>query len=65
LLAVIRRHTRTLGIDAPPALKAPEALIPHPEARNPAAATPRLARFEIEEPLEDRRGAGPIGFALA
>jgi hypothetical protein len=65
LLAVVRRHTGTLGINAPPAFEAPEALVADAQARDPEAAAPHIAGLEVEEAFEDRRRPGPVGLAFS
>ena len=52
-------------IDAPPALEAPEALLPDAQSRNTAARATRVAGLEIKEALEHRFRPGAVGLALA
>jgi hypothetical protein len=65
LFAVARRETGTLGINSPPALEAPEALVSHPEPWDAPATSARIAGLEVEETLEHRGCAGAVGLALA
>jgi hypothetical protein len=65
LLAVVRRHTGTLRIDPPPALEAPEALVPYPKARDAEAAPSHFTGLEVEEALEDGGRPGSVGLAFA
>src|SRR5437867_12669536 len=62
--AVRVAQTSPLGIEAPPALEAPEALLGHPQARDPGAGAPELASFEVEKALEARGLSGAVGRAL-
>src|SRR6185503_17842221 len=61
----VRRQTGTRGIEAPPALEAPEALVAHAQPRYPRAASARVARLEVEEPFEDGGCTSPVGLALS
>jgi hypothetical protein len=65
LLAVVRRETGVRWIETPPALESPEALVADPESWYPRPASTRIARFEVEEPLEDGRRARAVRLALA
>src|SRR6266852_5640369 len=52
--AVRVAQTAPPRIEPPPALEAPEALLGHPQTRDPGAGAPELARAAVEED-HDRR----------
>src|SRR5205823_13839468 len=54
-----------LRIGAPPALESPHAIVPDAQPRDTVPRPARLAGLEIEEALEHRRRAGPVGLAFA
>src|SRR5207244_11322523 len=45
-------QTAPLGVEPPPALEAPEALLGDPQARDAGPGAPALAGFEGEKPLD-------------
>src|SRR6266852_191099 len=63
--AVRVAQTAPPRIEPPPALEAPEALLGHPQTRDPGAGAPELARLEVEKALEARGLPGAVGLALA
>src|SRR4051812_902884 len=55
LLAVAVGHARALGVDPPPALEAPQALVADAQAWDAGSGAPGPARPEVEEAPELRR----------
>src|SRR5207253_8842546 len=64
LLAVVRGQTGTSGVQAPPALEAPQSLVGHAKPRDPTAAPTGVAGLEVEEALEYGGGGGALGAAF-
>ena len=54
-----------MGVEAPPALESPEALLAEPQARDPGPGPAELAGLEVEEAFEAGCLAGAVGLALA
>ncbi len=64
LCAIGVDQTAPLGVQPPPALEAPDALIGDPEPRDARAGPARLPGLKIEKTLEGRGLTGPVRLAL-